>query len=253
MLAGILTLLIAQSPPTATNAESLKIGAPAKIVEIEADQLKGEPSKLAWSADGKTLYIEATERKRDGAAVQYHFALNAAGSKLEKLGAAPEWVQSYWSVKSGQTAPGDPTTKIELTDEYRTERATAAPMGGDLAKGGAGGTEGTSLADATNAASQSQKVRVITLKLRGQVIGEFINGPLVPGLTFGWAPQGTDLIAFAETNGRLVVMDRSGRKKRVEDASNVLLPAWSADGTRLAYVERSGRKKFQVATVSVAK
>jgi hypothetical protein len=131
-------------------------------------------------------------------------------------------------------------------------------MGGDLAKGGLeGGTSvggaatGLSTGDAMAAALQGQMVNVWTLKLKGEVVGEFVNAPSIPGLTFGWAPAGTGLIAFANTSGRVVIMDEQGRKQEIASSKSALLPAWSDDGKRLAYLEKTGKNKAVLRIVEV--
>ncbi len=91
----------------------------------------------------------------------------------------------------------------------------------------------------------------MTLKLKGEVVGEFVNAPALAGTTFGWGPSGTGLIAFVNSAGRLVLMDGQGRKQEVDGAKAVLLPGWTTDGTRLVYLERSGRKKFTLKTLDI--
>ena len=118
--------------------------------------------------------------------------------------------------------------------------------GGAMDPVGAGATGG-----AMSAAMQSQVAHYYTLRLKGEVIGEFVNAPAVPGLTFGWAPTDTGLIAYASQDGRLVIMDDKGRKQQVPDSRSVLLPAWSPDGTRLAYFERTGKHKARLEVVDV--
>jgi hypothetical protein len=162
-------------------------------------------------------------------------------------------------VKSAQSAPGLAGLKITLDQQQKRMAATAAPMGGDLAKGGlgptggaSGGGGGSTTGDAVNAATQSQTATVVTLKLKGEVVGEFVNAPALPGTTFGWGPSGTGLIAFVTHSGRLVIMDGQGRKQEVDGSKAVLLPGWSTDGTRLVYLERAGRKKYLVKTLDIA-
>ena len=128
-------------------------------------------------------------------------------------------------------------------------------MGGDSSSSGAGGGRGsgggTSAADATNAAMQAQSVQVTTLRLKGELIAEYVNAPLAPGLSFGWAPQGRAAIAYADRDGRLAIMDQQGAKARVDDSKDVLLPAWSDDGARIVYLQKNGRKKFNVMIASI--
>ena len=101
------------------------------------------------------------------------------------------------------------------------------------------------------AANQAQTVNVWTLKLKGEVIGEFVNAAAVPGLTYGWAPAGTGLIAFSNKDGRLAIMDEQGRKQEIASSKSTLLPAWTDDGKRIAYLERAGKNKVVLKVVDV--
>jgi hypothetical protein len=86
-------------------------------------------------------------------------------------------------------------------------------------------------------------------------VGRFENTVLVPGLTYGWGPAGSRLIAFAaQKNGTLVVMDHAGRQERIPGSRDAILPAWSPGGDRIAWLEKAGRGKYalRVSHVSVA-
>nr|MBA3948644.1 hypothetical protein [Acidobacteriota bacterium] len=82
----------------------------------------------------------------------------------------------------------------------------------------------------------------------------FDNTVIVPGLTFGWGPSGTKVMAYAEpAKGRIVVMDGDGDRREVGGTKDALLPAWSTDGSRLAWLERAGRNRFVVRVARVAR
>jgi hypothetical protein len=233
---------------------ALVIAPGSPIAELDMGKLKGEPSRLAWSPDSSQLYLQTLEGGfgRSNAKLR-HYVFNATTGAKEDMQAEPEWASKYWTAKSGQTSPDGPGLKIELKTEQRREQTTSVPRGGDLARGGTSIDMGTSAADGAAAAYTSQTVTVHSMLLKGETIGEFVNSVIVPGLTFGWGPHGSGLIAFAATkSGRVTVMDSQGAKHEVAASKDALLPAWSADGSRLAWLQKAGRGKFvlQVARVS---
>lgn len=145
--------------------------------------------------------------------------------------------------------------KINLKSETRAERTVSTPMGGDLARGGTSIASGAAANDGVNAAYNRQTIPVHSMFLNGVLVGEFVNSVIVPGLTFGWGPKGTAIIAYsADKGGRVVVMDDKGTKKEIGRTKDAILPAWSPDATRLAWLQKDGRKTFvlQVARVSVS-
>ena len=241
MVIPFLIALAVATPQAAPKADALTFGAPQKIVAL--DKIKGEPIQLAWSPDGAELYIETGERSRIGTFNnQKHYVLTLADQKMKSVDAPPQWATDYQSWKSYKWAPGDHAFVIEIGEEKRTQRATNMPMGGDLAKGGGAGA-GTTSDDMVDASLSSQVQHVITLKLKGENVGEYVDTQFIPGYTFSWAPQafGT-AIAYARPDGHLSVMDRSGGKKEVPDTKGSLLPAWSGDAKKLAFVEKDGKK-----------
>jgi hypothetical protein len=246
VIAVWITLLLAQVAAT----DPVAVGTPTQVAELDSGKLKGQPKRLAWSPDSARLYLLVTEQK-NAAPVERHYLIAASGGAAEAIDGPPEWASKYWAWKSAQAAPGAPDFKIEIEQEEKVNRATAAPMGGDLARGGTSTGEGTSVGDATSAAYQTQNSMVYSMKLKGQIVGEFVNGPIVPGLTFGWSPQTLGLIAFAHKSGKVMIMDRTGRVTEINESGAAVLPAWSEDGGKLAFLRRDGRSKYKLMVATV--
>jgi Tol biopolymer transport system component len=60
------------------------------------------------------------------------------------------------------------------------------------------------------------------------------------------------VIAYsAHKSGRLVIMDGKGARQEIDGTKDVVFPAWSPDGTRLAWLEKDGRKKYVLKTAKV--
>lgn len=236
------------------RVDSLRFAEPVTLTEIDIEKLKGQPSRLAWSPDGSQVYLQTLEGGfgRPDAKLRHYVFTTANGAKQD-LQVEPEWASEYWIAKGGQSSPDGPELKIELKSEQRTERTTSVPMGGDLARGGTTTATGASANDGVNAAYNSQVIPVHSMLFKGQIVGEFVNSVIVPGLTFGWGPQGTKAIAFAaQKTGRIVVMDEQGGKREVAASKDAILPSWSPDGGRLAWLQKDGRRKFLLQVVRVS-
>jgi len=245
-------MAVAQAP---LRARSVAFTQPAQVAALDMGKLKGEPARLSWSPDGRQLYLQTLEgRFGQPNAKLRHYVLALADGSTKDLDAEPGWASQYWTMKSAQSSPDDPTLKIELKTEQRRQRTTSAAMGGDLARGApVTGDVGASAGDAGAAAFGAQSVTAHVMRLKGATIGEFINSVIVPGLTFGWGPKGSRAIAYIdEKDGRVIVMDAEGDRRDVSGSGNALLPAWAPDGTRLAWLQQDGRRTFVLQVVNVS-
>jgi hypothetical protein len=239
-----------------TDARQLTLAAPQAIVEVDTAKLKGQVSNLSWSPDGKDMYLQTVEKNRNGTVKSAKHYLVSLAQKSLKSGDQPPWVTQYTAWKSALASPAAPLFRIALEEREETKTATAAV--GDLAKGGgAGGGDrgpipGTSAEEVGAIANQSYKVHVWSLKLKGTVIGEWLNEGVVPGINWGWAPAPARLIAFTKRDGGpMTVMDEQGRKQEIAGPKNAILPAWSPDGSKIAWLEKKGGKTFDLMVADV--
>lgn len=238
---------------TAALTLAVQVGAPSKSTTVE---LKGEPTRLSWSADGSQLAIQTSERDNLGMTKNPRFYLVAtADGKLSTIQEWPEWAGQYWDWKSNKYTPWSPSIGIDAKQSEKTVSATSAPMGGDLAKGGVdtSGGGGTTADDVTQHRLGSQKLNVVTLTLMGETVGYFEGVQFIAGYSFGWAPKDLASIAYVTQSGRLGVMDKDGKKQQLDDTKNVLLPAWSVDGTKIAFLQKSGKNKYDVYVAPVTR
>lgn len=257
---AVIAAIVCMAPvllPVRPSAQvgNLRFSPPRTVAKLDMKKLKGEPARLAWSPDETQFYLQTIEGGfgQPNARLRHYLFAFDTGARRE-VPIEPEWASDYWVAKGSQVAPGRPDLKIELTTEQRRQQTTSTPMGGELARGGLSSGQGVSAEDAAHATYSSQMITVHTMRLHGQTVGEFINSVIVPGLTFGWGPAGTGVIAFAaERTGVLIVMDAEGRRQEVGETKDAVLPAWTENGTRLAWLQKDGRKSFllQVTDVSL--
>lgn len=234
------------------SAKTAQVSAPTQVSTIDTGKLKGEPTQLAWSPDGTQLFLQTSERDSAGMTKNPRFfVMSAADGKPAPVGAPPAWAAEYWTWKSNQFAPGSTTFGIQSKVEERKVTATSAPMGGDLAKGGTDpGGGGTTAGDVAAARAQTQTANVFTLTLKGEVVGEFAGQQFLPGYTFGWSPK-NQIMAYGNQAGRLALIDAQGGKQQIDATKNVILPAWSPDGSKIAFLQKAGKNRYDLVVVDL--
>jgi hypothetical protein len=221
----------------------LKVGAPATVAELDLGKLKGDLRQIGWSPDGAQLYVQTAEGLPPSEKL-HHFTVAAAGGAIASIDQQPDWAREFWIVKSDRSAPGVPAMTIGV--EHGTETTKGLPPEGSVR-----GT-GTDVAGLANSNSTNATANVIRLVLLDESVGEFVETRPIPGLTFSWGPESSAAIAFTDRMGRLTLFDQKRHKRTVPGVKDALLPAWSMDGSRMAWVQKTGRRKFTLmwATVS---
>ena len=200
------------------DVRALKCSSPASLATLSQSVLHGRPIRLAWSLDGKQLYVGALGARTEG-----HVSVSLSSGTVTQLTSAPDWSKAYWAWKAGRTAPWLPGEPIKSESKSFTPFNTTDPGNKQRAF-----------------TSPGQATTSNVLVLHGETIAESTTGYVIPGMTFTWSPFAMGALAFVTPRNRLAVIDRAGRKIEVGGARDVELPAWSEDGLQMAYLTRSG-------------
>ena len=236
-------LLLLLAALAAIDVSTLKIGPPTTVTELDLGKLKGELRQLAWSQDGTQLYIQTSEGTAPSEKLRHYFVA-VTGGAVSGLDQPPAWAKEYWAFKAGRSAPGLAGLTLDAQQTYEVVKSGTGPAGAlDREASPIGGNTGNieSMAKGTD---QHQKASVWRITLLGETVNEFVNEPPVPGLKFSWGPEASGAIAYIDPDGRLMLLDQKKHKHTVPGVKDALLPAWSTDGARLAWVQKSGRKKY---------
>jgi hypothetical protein len=249
-LLAFTSLVAFVSPPAVATlgAQSLSATPPASILDLPAAKLKGNPAQLAWSPDSSTLCL-LTEEGSSAPLKKHYYTIRLKERDFAGVDVAPDWAAKYWEFKSARTAPGHPEMAIQVQtkrDRKDIPTQSLSDKAKNLGGGGGGGF--------ANATAERDDVGSLTriLTLNGEQVGQYVNQPMVPGMTFSWSPQSLHAIAYANATGHLGLMDVQGGKVEVNDAKDVLLPAWSPDGSQVVYLKKTGRHDYALLQVMVS-
>jgi hypothetical protein len=235
----VVALLLRQAVAVpAFDVSSLTIAPPVFVCELNLDELRGELRRLSWSPDGRSLHVQTAE---PGADVQHDYIVTLPDGVVSRAFGEPEWGQQYWTMKSNLAAPGLPSLRLEVQQDNRRTRPT--PFTNGTANGGAYTPDVRNPVDAFESE--------VTLRLLGFQIGNWINGAPMAGETYGWGPSGSGAIVFVGRGDRLTLMDGDARRKVVATIKGATMPAWSGDGTRLAFLQKTGKKRYRLMTAAV--
>jgi hypothetical protein len=244
------TPLVAQPPPhPGSDVSKLTISSPRTIRDLDAKDVRGVPTRLAWSPDGTWLYVRVSNFDRWSNETVRHVLIEAQGRRTEPLQDEPAWLARYWNVKSSLTSPAVATWRIKIDTREEQVRTTNVPREGNIGQHGdpAAGLDET----VRKAAQSSQKTLFETFLLNGHVIGSAINGHVSAGRTFAWAPEPLAMVAFVTENGRLAVMNAQGHTREIKGAKKPLLPAWSENGQQLAWAQQTSSGAYTIKAVTI--
>jgi hypothetical protein len=251
-LLSVLSVSLLQTSTLGTPADvsALHVGSPAFVAELDLGKLKGELHQIGWSPDAALIFIQTTDGRPPSEKLRY-FTLSPAGGTPAPVDPPPEWAAAYWEFKSDRFAPGIGSLMIDVQQTIENMKYGTGSAGAiDQADRATGGM--TTSATNADRAAISDKLRVVRLKLLDETISEFVNEPAVPGRMFGWGPSGSGAIAFTDRDGRLFLFDQQKHKRGVSGAKDAMFPAWTQDGSRLAWVQKTGRRKYAVMVAAVA-
>ena len=237
---ALLAIFAAQiAAPPAFDVSGFTVSAPALVCELDLNQMKGDLRRVSWSPDGRNIHVQTAE----SLAAPRDYIVTVLDGVISIAFGEPEWAAQYWAMKSNLTAPGVPSMQLEVQTTNRRTRPT--PFTGGTANGGAYTPDTKNPVDAFESE--------VSLKLRGLEIGNWINDAPLAGETFGWGPAGSAAIVYVGRGDRLTLMDREKRRKVVATLKNVSMPAWSSDGARVAFVQKTGKKAYRLMTIAVGR
>ena len=168
----------------------------------------------------------------------HHFVVAVSGDhKLVPQSAEPEWAAAYWDRKASLSAPG--TARVSIRIMKDAQKRASSYLGG-----------APNLAGSVERELTPEFDEVSAYNVYDEQVGSWVKLALTPGEAFGWGPDDGGTIAFVNVRGQVILRGPHARQI-VPDVSDAFLPAWSADGATIAYVQKTGRKKFRLVTVAV--
>jgi hypothetical protein len=208
------------------------IGPPATVAELDLGKLKGELRRLSWSPDGTSSHVQTS----DGA-VRHDFLLPIESrNTVTPVAAEPEWAARDWQMKSDLTAPG---TRITIQIRKDAQKRVSPFLGG-----------APNLAGSVERDPTPEFDPVILYEVYEDQIGKWTNKPAAAGESYGWRPEATGLLAFVDVRGQ-VILRGPHERQMIPGVKDAIFPAWSVDGHKIAYAQKTGRRKYSLVWVSV--
>ena len=233
--------LVVAACASAIADQALTPSAPTLVVSLQGGQFKGNPSQLTWSPDSTTLCVQTLEGNSPPLKARFYL-IPVQEHAFRGADVAPEWASAYWQFKSARNPPGQPELQIEVEQLHKSAGVPTQSLS-DKAKLG--------MRDNAVAAQNEAGNVVFVLKLKGEVVGEYVNQPLVPGMTFGWSPATLHAMAYAKPDGHLSLLDLNAAPTELAGTKDAILPAWSPDGNQIVYLQKKGRHDYDVMSISI--
>jgi hypothetical protein len=247
LLVALAAFAQAHAPSGPIDVSALTIGAPVVVADIDLGKVKGSLRQLACSPDFTQFYLQTADGDKPDDVV-HHYLI--AGGAIASSPSEPAWAADYWRFKSDRSAPGIPDLIIDAKQTF--ENVKIGPGSAGAADRSAPGADSINSAGNVERASESQKESVLRLLLLDEPISVFVNTRPIPGLRFGWGPSSSGAIAYVNESGRLVLFDRQRHKQTIAGVKDALLPAWTEDGSRIAFLEKTGRKKYTLMAAPIS-
>jgi hypothetical protein len=247
---GALLTLAAQTPGLSMplDVSTLRIGPSAIVAELDLGKLKGQFRRVSWSPDATQLYVPTAEGMPPSEKLR-HDVVDTAGGPVTPIDKEREWAAGSWTFKSDRYASGNPSLVIDVEQKLETVRiGTGSAGAADRASDGLGAGN-INLAANVERAAESRKQHVVRLTLLDRRVHQRAADSRTD---IRWGPRGTGAIAFTD-RGHLVLLDQQTHKQTVVGVKNALLPAWSSDGARIAYLQKTGRRTYRLMTAAVSK
>jgi hypothetical protein len=228
----------AQAPaPPPINVSKIAVSEPAAICQLDMGVLRGEMRRLSWSTDNQYIHVQTVDDDRS----LRDYIVDLQTKDVSVAYGEPEWAAQFWRHKADLASPGLPSLRLELTQSARQTSTRPA-----IQPANPGGQYQPPPRTAIDAYEPE-----FILRMAGEEIGRWLREPPNPGETYGWGPTGSAALVFADRDGRLVFLDQARRKRVVTGVKGATMPAWSTDGTRLAYLVKSGRKMLRLMTLTL--